>query len=488
MTANEPLNSLNQSLAIADISDDSFGASKVKYWRYARYAAIGLAVNVALWGVTLTYLKTAKAVYTSGWAMIVPGASSGVSVNLPEIGQASSSSSSPFGSASMDPRANYQFLITNESVLNEAAEQLKIPVKQLGKPKVKLVDNTSIMEFEVAGPTAADAQKRSRAIYEALQTKLTQLRLEEVAKREQGTQGTLTSARKKLQQAQQNLSEYKALSGLSSNDQVKDLSTNIEQLRKQRVESFAQVQQMTTRLSQLSSDLNLTVPEAANAFLLQADQLFQQNLKDYNESSALLVVLKSKWGDNHPLVVKEATRQEATRFAMLDRASSLLRRKVDRSTLQNLSIKSESASSRESLLRDLVAMQADQQGLVAQNKALTDQILELEVSLKVLVQKQSKFDNLQREVQIAEAIFASTLAKLDIGKSDIFISYPVTQLIMEPTLPDEKTSPKPTIVFVGAGIASIFITTGLALLWWRKETAIYIKGKIKPSQKVIAES
>jgi len=485
MTANDPM---NQSLTVADSSDDNSVMKKVKYWRYARYAAIGLAANAALWGITLIYLKTAKPVYTSGWAVIVPGAGSGVSVNLPEIGQASSSSSSPFGSASMDPRANYQFLITNETVLEEAATQLKISAKQLGKPKVKLVDNTSIMEFEVAGPTAADAQKRSRAIYEALQTKLTQLRIEEVAKREQGTQGTLTSSRQKLQQTQKNLSEYKALSGLSSSDQVKDLSSNIEQLRKQRVESFAQVQQMTTRLSQLSSDLNLTVPEASNAFLLQADQLFQQNLKDYNESSALLVVLKSKWGDNHPLVVKEATRQESARVAMLDRASSLLGRKVDRSTLQNLSIKSESGSSRESLFRDLVSMQADQQGLVAQNEALTDQILELEARLKILVQKQSKLDNLQREVQIAEAVFASTLAKLDLGKSDIFISYPITQLIAQPNLPDEKTSPKPTIVFVGAGVASIFITTGLAMLWWRKETALYIKGKIKSSQKAIAES
>lgn len=482
MTANDPMNQ-----ALTDSSDDNSAVKKVKYWRYARYAAIGLAANAALWGITLTYLKTAKPVYTSGWAVIVPGAGSGVSVNLPEIGQASSSSSSPFGSASMDPRANYQFLITNETVLEEAATQLKISAKQLGKPKVKLVDNTSIMEFEVAGPTAADAQKRSRAIYEALQTKLTQLRIEEVAKREQGTQGTLTSSRQKLQQTQKNLSEYKALSGLSSSDQVKDLSSNIEQLRKQRVESFAQVQQMTTRLSQLSSDLNLTVPEASNAFLLQADQLFQQNLKDYNESSALLVVLKSKWGDNHPLVVKEATRQESARVAMLDRASSLLGRKVDRSTLQNLSIKSESGSSRESLFRDLVSMQADQQGLVAQNEALTDQILELEARLKILVQKQSKLDNLQREVQIAEAVFASTLAKLDLGKSDIFISYPVTQLISEPTLPDEKTSPKPSIVFVGAGVASILITTGLAMLWWRKETALYIKGKIKLSQRAIAE-
>ncbi|MFM7887749.1 MAG: hypothetical protein ACKPCM_13900, partial [Pseudanabaena sp.] len=239
-----------QSLPIASSPDEHPLEKKNKYWRYARYAAIGLATNAALWGITLFYLKTAKPVYTSSWAVIVPGAGSGVSVNLPEIGQASSSSSSPFGSTSMDPRANYQFLVTNEAVLEDAADQLKIPLKQLSKPKVKLVDNTSIMEFEVTGPTARDAQLRAHAIYDALQTKLSQLRLEEVAKRAQGSQATLTSTREKLQQAQKTLSEYKASSGLSSGDQVKDLSNNIEQLRKQRAESYAQVQQSTTRLAQ----------------------------------------------------------------------------------------------------------------------------------------------------------------------------------------------------------------------------------------------
>ncbi|MFN6066460.1 MAG: hypothetical protein ACK45T_04675, partial [Pseudanabaena sp.] len=130
-----------------------------------------------------------------------------------------------------------------------------------------------------------------------------------------------------------------------------------------------------------------------------------------------------------------------------DQASSLLGRRVNLAVLQQLSIKSESGSSRESLFRDLVAIQTEQQGIVAQTEALSNQIEELEARLKIIVQKQSKLDNLQREVQIAEAVFASTLAKLDLGKSDIFISYPITQLLAEPNLPDEKTSPKPSIVF-----------------------------------------
>ncbi|MFN5752593.1 MAG: hypothetical protein ACK47G_09060, partial [Pseudanabaena sp.] len=62
-----------QSLPIASSPDEHPLEKKNKYWRYARYAAIGLATNAALWGITLFYLKTTKPVYTSSWAVIVPG-------------------------------------------------------------------------------------------------------------------------------------------------------------------------------------------------------------------------------------------------------------------------------------------------------------------------------------------------------------------------------------------------------------------------------
>jgi uncharacterized protein involved in exopolysaccharide biosynthesis len=456
---------------------------KSKYWRYFRYFSLGLITNAAIWGAAFVYLKVAPVTYISAWALILPGAGAGVNVNLPEIGQATSSSSSPFGSTTMDPRANYQFIATDLFVLTAAAARLNISLDELDKPKVKLVDNTSIMQFEVTGSSPMDAQMRSQAIYTALQNRLNQLRLEEVAKREQGSQGTLKSAQEKLQAAQKRLSAYKASSGLSSNDQVRDLTSNIEALRKQKAESFANVQQTTNRLSQLSSDLDLTVPDAANAFLLQADRLIQQNLKDYSESSAAIVVFKSKWGNNHPLVVKEIAKQQTAGKAVLDRAKILLGRKVSQATLDRLSIKGETGSGRESLLRDLIAVQSEQKGTVAHDRAIAGQIASLEVRLKNLVQKQTTLESLQRQVQIAEAVFASTLTKLDLGKSDMFTSYPIAQLLTEPSLPDKASSPKPLFVYLGAGVGSLLITTGLILLWLRKEKSIFAQSQVEGSSK-----
>lgn len=442
---------------------------KNNFLRYSRYIALGVIANAGLWGAALLYLKVTPPVYISKWAMIMPGNGLGVNVSLADIGQTSASSSSPFGGTSMDPRANYQFIITDESVLEIAAETQKIPISKLGKPKVKLVDNTSIMELEIGAKTPEQARDNATAIIEALQSRLNMLRAEEIDKRGENTDATLKEAREKLQIAQKKLSAYKASSGLSSSNQVGELSTNIETLRKQKAEIFAQKEQISSRFQQLADSLGLTVPEVTDAFVLHADRQFLQNARDYSEANTTLTVIRTKWGVNHPLVVKEQARQISAKAAMIERASAILRKAVTTEYIEHLILGDSSGTSRENLFRDLIAFQVDQQGAIAQNEALQYQISQLEDRLQSLVQKQVGLDNLQREVQIAEAVFASTLAKMNLAKSDIFTAYPLVQVLSKPSLPDKKSAPQPTVVFLGTTVGSILITTGLVMLWWRKE-------------------
>jgi uncharacterized protein involved in exopolysaccharide biosynthesis len=447
---------------------------KNNFLRYSRYIALGVVANVGLWGMALFYLKVTPPVYVSKWAMIMPGNGLGVNVSLADIGQTSASSSSPFGGSSMDPRANYQFILTDESLLEIAAESQKIPLSKFGKPKVKLVDNTSIMEMEIGARTPELARENATAVIEALQSRLNLLRVEEIDKRGENNDVTLKEAREKLQFAQKKLSEYKASSGLSSSNQVGELSTNIETLRKQKAEIFAQKEQISSRFQELSDSLGLTVPEVADAFILHADRQFLQNSKDYTEANTTLTIMQTKWGINHPLVVKEAARQKSARDAMIERASAILRKKVTPKYIEHIVLGENSGSSRENLFRDLIGFRVDQQGAIAQNEALQSQIFQLEDRLQSLVQKQVALDNLQREVQIAEAVFASTLAKINLAKSDIFTAYPLIQLLSNPSLPEKKSAPQPTVVFIGTGVGSILVTTGLVMLWWRKE----LKNKI----------
>ena len=60
------------------------------------------------------------------------------------------------------------------------------------------------------------------------------------------------------------------------------------------------------------------------------------------------------------------------------------------------------------------------------------------------------------------------MTKIDLSKGDPFASFPMIQVIEEPTLPIEPSAPKPKLVMAGAFVGSLFVTAGLTLLWWRE--------------------
>jgi uncharacterized protein involved in exopolysaccharide biosynthesis len=436
-------------------------------WRWTRYIVLSGLANAFIWGSTFSYLKVTKPTYTSNFAMIVTGAGFGINFSLPEIGQASSSNGTGMGSSTYDPRANYEFLFTSEPVMQLAAQIANIPFNEFGKPRIKLIDNTTMMTFEITGRSPEEARKKCDAVHKAIVKHLDILRTREVNQRIAPTQKILQSAQKKLQTANEQSASFKVHSGLSFPDQVNNLSTNIEQLRRQRAETIALEQQTSKRLQQLSADVGLSSDQAADAFLLQADQEFQLHLKDYSEATAALDVLMGKFDINHPQVMKETKRQDAAKTALSERATALLRRAVDPNLLITLSLNAGGAG-RDPIFQNILSYQADQRGLVAQVKTLDHQIKQLENRLALLAQRQSTLDNLKRTEQIAEAVFASTLAKVDLGMADVFAAYPLVQLAVEPSLPYSPTAPKKEIILAGAAVGSLFTTLGLTLLWIRK--------------------
>jgi uncharacterized protein involved in exopolysaccharide biosynthesis len=289
-------------------------------------------------------------------------------------------------------------------------------------------------------------------------------------------------AKIKLAESQKKLAAYKSVSGLSTSDQIKEVAVSLEQLRKQRAEMLAQDILLSDRLQQLSNDLGLGVDEANAAFTLQSDPIYQQHLKDYSESSATLTVLTSKWGENHPNVIKEAARQKNARTAISDRARFLLQRPLSMQELARINLNVTGSAGKESLYRDLVAVQAEQRGMAGQAAELGRQIENFDDRLRDLTQKQLELDRLQRDAQVAEAVFASSLAKIDLSKSDIFTAYPLAQLVSPPSLAEEPASPQPKLVLAGAFIGSLLTSTGVFLLWKRKAIAAKRKQEIEMAE------
>jgi len=440
---------------------------KVDWGLRQRYLGLGLAVNAAIWGTALTYLMFAPRTYVSEWTAILPGGGERSTVSLPGIGEANSQTQSAFGMVTQDPRENYKYIAGSKPVLEAAASELNMDTESFGKaPKVTIIDNTKLMQFSLEGTDPEELELKSQAFHQAFQTRLVELRIQESAGRDTGLQSALATSKRKLFNAQRKLSQYQARSGYSSADQLANLSSNIEGLRRERAQLLAQLNDTEARLEELSSNLNLSAQQATNAFSLQADPEFQQTAGEYAKTSATLVDLTSRFTANHPAVIDAKAKQEAARAELLNRSRSLLKQPVNLQSIERLSLNNTvSDSSREKLFQDLIAVQVDRRGLQSRAQEVDRQLAQLEGRLKDLTQQKAVADDLQRDVQINEAVFSSTLARLDLGGSDAFGSYPQIQLVTEPRA---TASPLRLFVLLGATAGSLMATAGVGLLWLRQ--------------------
>jgi uncharacterized protein involved in exopolysaccharide biosynthesis len=422
------------------------------------YLFLGLVVNAVLWGTAFTYLIFAPKTYTSKFFVSLPGAAPAINVGLPGSGAASSQEVSPYSSTPFDPRSLYVFIAGTEPVVKAASNELNMSVEDFfypRRPRLKAVEATTLIEFDVRGASPEEAQKKTLALYKALEARLSELRAQEAAQKEAELQNGLRTAQKKLEASKQRLAEYKASSGLVYNSQITQLTNIIENLGIQQDQIKVQQRETSARLKLLSANLNLSTPQALDAFTLKADLQFMQHLKEYNEASADLVNFSSKFTPSNPTVINQKARQDAARKALLARSQYLLGSPVSLGDLERNSLVNEDFFQR------LVAGQEEERGLNTRLQALAQQRSQYEKRLTKLLKQESKLDELQRNVTANEAVFASTLGKLSVIKSTYISSYPYLQKVTEPTLSTTPSSPKPEFVLAGAALGSLFILTGL---------------------------
>ncbi|HEY9826112.1 MAG TPA: hypothetical protein V6D19_11730 [Stenomitos sp.] len=471
MTKNQELKDLysvyNSPYKIEDLEDVNEPNERESSWR--QYLFLLIASNIIIWITALAYLKISPRLYTSQWTAILPSVASNTSVNLPGIGNTSTEQNSPYSDLSQDPRENYKLLASSKAVLQMAAKSLNLSVEEFGLPKIKNIENTTLMSIELEGKTPTQAQNKANALYRALESVLNKLRARETIKQDEEFQSALARTRAKLSLAQNRLSAFKLSSGIVSGDQVGQLTASIENLRNQKAGILSQWKQTSAQLGQLSSTINISSRDAANAFALQADPQFQQNLKDYSEASSNLSILNSQYAPSHPVIANETAKRNAAQASLLQRSKTLLGQEINLKNLEHLNLRNGAASTesgaREDLFKQLITTQVTQKGLLDQARELDNQITLNENRLATLAQKEAKLEELTRDVKISEAVFSSALAKLDIGKVNPLTAYPRIQLFTDPSFPDRPSSPKTLFVLLGACVGSILVSTGIAFLW-----------------------
>lgn len=412
--------------------------------------------------------------YRSDLDMVLPGTGATSNVSLDEVGQVVSSTSAPFASRGFSPRVNYKEILMSRGLIKRAASQLNIDPPRFGVPKVRLTEQTSIINLEIAGLTPQQAQAKALALYEGLQEELARLRADEIDRRDASIKEALKQYQQRLTLARMAIADFQQRSLLVSEDQLNKLIAMQSGIREKQFYASAEIQRTRNYVTQLSADLGVSAAMAGEAFRLQSDSLFLAYLTELQGSAALLSEYRSRWGQGHPRVIAEGARFEQAKSALLKRSEQLVGWNAAKAftglDLQN-------NPKRAQLFADLIEAYASLQGEQGKLDELRVSQAMLDDQLKVYSREAAELDRLQREFDLAEAVFTSAAARLEASKADIFASYPVIQLLTEPSLPERSSSPRKPLAIAAALLGIIFITSGLLMVNKRREIIAVILKK-----------
>ncbi|UYV36406.1 hypothetical protein N4R57_15505 [Rhodobacteraceae bacterium D3-12] len=442
--------------------------------RYAAFAALG---GVLIWMPITGYLKSAPVVYKSHASLILPGSGASASMNLTGIGQASSYANSAFASNSVSPTETYKRLLNADRILETARKSLGETRAEFGKPRVNLVDQTSLIHVEMAGYSPKQSQARSNALLTAFFSELKALRSDEQRTREDSGLVAINDYRKSVATTRADIERLQKTSGLISPEQYDELlsGANASEIELHRLSAVLSDRTQTVRA--LETALNLPANLAAVTLKLFADAEFVSLNAERATFAAKLADLSSQYGRNHP---KVQARQLAYKAALAG-ATSRARQVTGMTDEQLARLDFAPDGARAELLARLVRQEAERAGMQSQYEVQKARLEKQRKLITQLAAPAARLQDLQRDFTVAEAVFASAIARSQTSKSDVYASYPLVQVLENPSLPEKPTSPNRKIA-VAAGIAASFcLLVGLGLGWIR--LALITKLRRKPEDR-----
>lgn len=396
--------------------------------------------------------------------LILPGEGPTASLTLDEVGQASTHSSSPWSSSRLSPVESYRKLMMTDAVRSRAAETRGLEKDEFPKPKIKLVDQTNLMMIKLRGLSKEGAEGNATAFLNAFNTELTNLRKDYLNRRETANREAIQEYKDAVTAAQQAILDYKLKSGLASPEVYGETLTMISGIEARIRDIDAQVGRISGEVISLETALGTTADRAASALKLRADPVFQAMLDDI----ALLKIehskAKARFGERHPDFLAIAGKFRAAVTTMRNRGRALTGMSPDIFGTADLAAR----GSREKMLSDLVEADAERSGLLAEKAELDQQITDARADISRLATSSAELDSLMRDHQVAEAVFASALARADTTKTDLFGSYPLAQVVEYPLASDDPVTPNEKIGLIAAIGGTIFVVIGLALAWLRR--------------------
>lgn len=454
------------SLRRALVGGSAFDTSRLP--RYLWIAALG---GAAIWAPITGYLKTAAPSFSSHMSLILPGSGASASVNLADIGQASSYANSAFASNAVSPTETYKRLLAADRVLREAARRMGVEARAFGKPQVELVDQTAFIHIKMTGPSPESAQARSAALLAAFFAEIDRLRSDELENRQEGGVAAIAEYKDSVAATRAEISALQEETGLRSVEQFNRDVLEVEALRSRIEKLRAEHERKAVAVSALERKLGTDARAAAAILRLNNDTTYVAALDAIARAAADVAEMRSRYGARHPDVTKAQAALSAAQSSADARARILGE--------PNLVLERAIGDGRGALLTELVRQETERAGLAAELVKLDAQCVAQSDRLDRLAPLAAQLEDLQRDFSVAEAVFASAIARSQSSKTDIFASYPLVQVLEDPTLPDGPSSPRRKLAIAAGGAATVLLVMALTLGWMRRSfiERLLVKGK-----------
>lgn len=431
--------------------------------RFPRYLAFALLGGTLIWAPITGYLRTAPLSFKSQTSLILPGSGASASMNLNGIGQASSYANSAFASNSVSPTETYKRLIGADRILVAAAQSMGLTRRDFGQPRINLVDQTSLINVEMTGGTAQDAQARGEALLTAFFAELDALRADEQRTREDSGLAAIAEYRNSVAATRSDIAQLQQDTGLISAGQY-DAMVEATRVLESRVQDLAAtLGEKTQSMAALEATLGIPAEAAAATLKLYADADFTALIAEAGRQAAALAEARSAYGEGHPKVQDARAAHKAATDAALRQAAQVTG--LGAAQLQALDLAP--AGARAELLAQLVRMAAETAGLSREYAALSARLQAELAKQQSLTAAAAKLQDLQRDFSVAEAVFATAIARAQTTKSDVYASYPLVQVLENPSLPDRPSSPNRKLALAAGAAATLMLLIGLVLGWMR---------------------
>ncbi|ETX13017.1 hypothetical protein OCH239_14720 [Roseivivax halodurans JCM 10272] len=336
--------------------------------------------------------------------------------------------------------------------------------RDFGEPRIELVDQTGLIHVSMVGNSPEDAQARGEVLLAAFFSEIEALRADEASIRETGAGEAIEDYRQSVLATREEISRLQRETGLISAEQFDTLVAETDVLRERMSDLTATLEEKTEGVSALQSSLGTTPRLAAAALRLHADTEFAALATAMSDHAALLSQARGQFGDNHPEVRSARAAYAATASEAAARAAQL----TDLSGDELASLDLSHVGSRAGLLSQLVTLEAERSGLAAEHAAMSARLAAAEERRIALIEPAARLEDLSRDFEVAEAVFASAMARSQSTKTDLFASYPMVQVLEDPSLPTEPSSPKRKLALAAGVAATMFFLMGLMLGWLRR--------------------